>query len=350
MPRCIIPTGDRSVRLVEAPPAAPVKSGVRCRALCSLVSPGTERHQIENAEGKSDAEIAASGVKLGYCGAGVVEEVFGTGTGLKPGDTVAYYGSPYVSHTSELIVPGSLVRKVPGGLPAEQAAFIGLAAIALHGVRQTRPAIGDKVLVTGLGVIGNFCAQLAALSGCRVIATDRHPGRVALLEKCTAPGLPNLRAVPYESFGQVAGEAGKGTAGNDAAIVCVSSDSSEPIRELLPLLRPGSRIVAAGLLELSFPRDDFFAKEFEFTVSRAAGPGRYDSSYEADGVDYPVQYVRWTESHNLAEVLSLLAEGRLLAEPMVSAVYPIGRIADAYRAVFDDPSQTGIILDWNTKP
>ncbi len=346
MAQCIVPTGGRSVRLAEAPPPVAVRSGARCRALYSLISPGTERHQIENAAGKSEAEIAASGARLGYCGAGIVEELYGDNTGLQPGDTVAYYGSPYVSHASELIVPKPLVKKIPDGLPAEQAAFIGLAAIALHGVRQARPTIGDKVLVTGLGVIGNFCAQLAALSGCRVIATDRHPGRVALLEECTAPGLPNLRAVPYDSFHELARETGKDTAGNDAAIVCVSSDSSEPIRELLPLLRPGSRIVAAGLMDLSFPRDDFFAKEFEFTVSRAAGPGRYDPSYEADGVDYPVQYVRWTEGHNLAEVLNLLAEGRLLAGPMVSAVYPLGGIEEAYRAVFEDPSQTGILIDW----
>ena len=40
-----------------------------------------------------------------------------------------------------------------------------------------------------------------------------------------------------------------------------------------------------------------------FQVSCSYGPGRYDPAYEAQGHDYPVGFVRWTEQHNFEAVL-----------------------------------------------
>ena len=37
-------------------------------------------------------------------------------------------------------------------------------------------------------------------------------------------------------------------------------------------------------------------------LSCSYGPGRYDKSYEEEGNDYPIGYVRWTEK----EILNLL--------------------------------------------
>ena len=51
-------------------------------------------------------------------------------------------------------------------------------------------------------------------------------------------------------------------------------------------------------LELS--RADFFEKEVTFQVSCSYGPGRYDTSYEQAGLDYPIGFVRWTEQRNSA--------------------------------------------------
>ena len=36
------------------------------------------------------------------------------------------------------------------------------------------------------------------------------------------------------------------------------------------------------------------------------GPGRYDNNYEINGIDYPYEYVRWTENRNLESFLNLL--------------------------------------------
>ena len=46
---------------------------------------------------------------------------------------------------------------------------------------------------------------------------------------------------------------------------------------------------------MDIPREDYFKKEINVVISRSYGPGRYDSSYEEEGNDYPYGYVRFTE-------------------------------------------------------
>ena len=56
---------------------------------------------------------------------------------------------------------------------------------------------------------------------------------------------------------------------------------------------------------LSFPEIYFIKKNF-LKVSCSYGPGRYDNKYEMDNLDYPIEYVRWTENRNFTSFLNLL--------------------------------------------
>ena len=51
--------------------------------------------------------------------------------------------------------------------------------------------------------------------------------------------------------------------------------------------RKRGRIVLVGVIGLDIKRSDFYEKELSFQVSCSYGPGRYDSSYEEGGNDYP---------------------------------------------------------------
>ena len=46
-------------------------------------------------------------------------------------------------------------------------------------------------------------------------------------------------------------------------------------------------------------------------MSMSYGPGRYDRRYEEIGLDYPIEYVRWTENRNLQAFLALAASGAI---------------------------------------
>jgi predicted dehydrogenase len=104
--------------------------------------------------------------------------------------------------------------------------------------------------------------------------------------------------------------------------------------------------VGATGIELS--RADFYEKELTFQVSCSYGPGRYDTSYEQAGLDYPIGFVRWTEQRNFEAVLHLMAEGRLDVRPLISHRYAIDEAQRAYELVSGTEPSLGILLKYKT--
>jgi len=341
----ILPDGKGAVDLVEVPSPELFENAVLCRMTHSLVSSGTERGLIQAAKGKPVDEIIRTGIQLGYAGAGVVEEARGESVrDFSKGQRVAYYGGPWVSHSEYVVVPKPLVFPLPDSVSSERGAFLGIGAIALHGFRQGRVGLGDVCWIAGVGLIGNLAAQLASLAGCRIVASDCAEGRLKLLEGCLGGG--DFRCVTPSEVDLAIREASDGR-GADAVFLCMSTESSEPMEQAIRLIRPGGRIVVLGVLDLHLPREEFFQKEAEITISRAAGPGRYEPNYEKKAIDYPPQYVRWTEGRNLAEILRLLARGRLAVEPLISQKYSLGQIQEAYSELTQGRSGPGLLICWD---
>src|SRR5436309_14196913 len=101
------------------------------------------------------------------------------------------------------------------------------------------------------------------------------------------------------------------------------------------MCRKRGRVMLVGDVGLNLDRADFYAKELDFLISSSYGPGRYDRRYEEEGLDYPVGYVRWTENRNMAEVLRLMADGRLVVASLVGLVQPVEEAPAAYAALQD---------------
>ena len=77
------------------------------------------------------------------------------------------------------------------------------------------------------------------------------------------------------------------------------------------LCRDRAAVVMVGDVGMPPRRAPFYEREISLLFARSYGPGRYEPSYEAWGVDYPAGQVRWTEGRNQEAVLDLLAAGRL---------------------------------------
>ncbi len=103
--------------------------------------------------------------------------------------------------------------------------------------------------------------------------------------------------------------------GVDCAIVAAASKSPAPAQHALSLCRDRGRICIVGAVGMEFPWNDMYLKEIQLYMSRAYGPGSYDASYEKQGRDYPLPYVRWTENRNMEEFLRLVATGRIDVAP-----------------------------------
>jgi predicted dehydrogenase len=103
------------------------------------------------------------------------------------------------------------------------------------------------------------------------------------------------------------------------------------------LCRDRATVVIVGDVGLQLSRTPFYERELSLRFARSYGPGRYDPSYEAWGVDYPAGQVRWSEGRNFEAVLDLLAGGRLAVGDLVTHTFAIGDAADAYRLIGDRP-------------
>lgn len=273
---------------------------------------------------------------LGYCNVGTVLEMGAGVKGFSVGERVASNGK----HAEVVSVPINLCARVPDAVTDEEAAFTVIGAIALQGIRLVQPTLGEAVVVTGLGLVGQMTVQLLRAHGCRVLGIDFDAAKLAMARSFGAD-VVDLSA--GEDPVQAAERFSRGR-GMDAVIVAAASKSSEPMRQAALMCRKRGRIVLVGVAGLELSRDDFFKKELSFQVSCSYGPGRYDAGYEDKGLDYPVGFVRWTEQRNFEAVLDMMADGRLNVKPLISHRFSLDDIETVYAVVGGSEPSLGILL------
>lgn len=290
---------------------------------------------LESVRNKLDQPLS-----MGYCNVGTVisGQSSAVGSRFKEGDRVASNGK----HAEVVSVPINLCAKVPDNVSDDEAVFTVVGAIALQGIRLVRPTLGETVVVAGLGLIGLITVQLLRANGCRVLGIDLDREKLDLAESFGAKGV-NLAAGEDPV---AAAQAFSRRRGVDAVIIAASAKSSEPVHQAALMCRKRGRIVLVGVTGLELSRADFYEKELSFQVSCSYGPGRYDSSYEEKGQDYPFGFVRWTEQRNFEAVLDMMADGRLDVKPLISHRFAIGEAGKAYELIGGLAPSLGILLDY----
>lgn len=280
----------------------------------------------------------AQPLPLGYCNVGVVEEVGGQVSGFKVGDRVISNGP----HADIVKVSPNLCARIPDDVDDESAAFVVVASIGLQGIRLAQPTIGECFVVVGAGLIGLLTIQLLIANGCRVMAVDFDDSKLALAAKFGALICNPSRGEDPVSAGQSFSH-GRGV---DGVIITASTKSTDPVTQAARMSRKRGRIVLVGVTGLELNRADFYEKELTFQVSCSYGPGRYDPTYEDQGNDYPIAFVRWTEQRNFEAVLNLMSAEAIDTKSLVSARYLFDDASSAYQDLTTNKDSLGIILNY----
>lgn len=351
-------SGELAVLDVPVPGCKP--GGVLVRSAFSLISTGTELMKVSEAGmsmlGKARSRpdqvakvmqsVATNGVPatyrkvmgkldsytpLGYSLCGVVEEVGAGIDDVKVGDLVACAGNEHALHAELNWVPKNLYVPVPDGLAPRHAAFGTVGSIAMQGVRQGEPQLGEVALVVGLGLIGQLVVQLLAASGVRVVGADPDPARCELAERLGAAACGDPASAAVEN---AVAELTDGH-GVDQVYLAAGGGSNQPVELAAKLARDRGRVVDIGKCRLDLPWNAYYEKELDVRFSRSYGPGRYDPEYELEGRDYPIGYVRWTERRNLACFLDLAARGKVDVEPLISHVADFDDAVETYQRLKD---------------
>lgn len=268
--------------------------------------------------------------ELGYSSAGTVLASMDTEGRIKAGDRVACGGGGYASHAGIITVPQNLLVKVPEAVGLDAAAFTTVGAIAVQGIRQANPRLGEYVCVIGLGLLGQITAQILRANGCQVFGVDTAESMVALAAKASCHAARTRSDSGLES----AFVAFTGGRGFDAVIITAATQSADPVELATAILRQRGVIVVVGSVPMNIPREPhFYKKELELKISCSYGPGRYDPTYEEGGHDYPYGYVRWTENRNMEVFVKLLENRNVNVQPLVTHVFEIEQAENAYDIV-----------------
>ena len=168
----------RTVALVETDVREPGAGEVRCRALSSLVSTGTESFCLDGTFDPDTfwEEWVQYPFAPGYSMTSRVVDVGPGVEGIAVGDRVA----TSTPHSSAFVVPAVECVRVPDAVTDEQACWASLACTTQLGVRRARLELGESAVVVGLGVLGQLVVQYLRLGGARrIIAIDTVESRLS---------------------------------------------------------------------------------------------------------------------------------------------------------------------------
>ncbi len=367
-----IKTGAMKVADVDAPAIG--RGMVLVKNYFSVISAGTEKTSVDSRKSsllqrarsqpdevrKVIEEVKRNGLSrtykrimgkldsftaLGYSTAGVVIAVEESVQDLEIGDRVACAGAEYAYHGDIIAVPGNLVARIPEGVSMEAAAYTTIASIALQGVRQAAPLLGETVAVIGLGLLGQFTVQFLKANGCKVIGIDIDRAAVGMALRSGADAALHRNDDPVQSIVQSL----SGGYGADAVIITAGTSSNDPIELAGRITRERGRVVIVGAAPMNIPRGPYYMKEIEVRISRSYGPGRYDKQYEEEGLDYPIGYVRWTENRNMQAYLQLLAQGRIDTDILTTHRFGVDDALKAYALIEGEKSEpyVGILLAYD---
>jgi len=369
--------GTGKLELTNVPIPLCEDKGVMVKTGSSLVSIGTERSIIELANksliGKAKArpdllrravekakregfskvfkeskERLDEPFSLGYSASGIVVEVGKSVDEFSVGDEVAICGGGFANHAEYNFVPENLCVHLPkrgdGKLISfEEGAFGMVGAIALHGIREAQITPGETVLVIGLGLLGLITVQIIRSMGGFAVGVDIDSMKVDLAKGLGESFVFNSKEPGMEEYIFSA----TGNNGVDATIITAATKGNQPIEVAQKCTRTKGRIVLVGVSDIHLDRKSFWEKELSFSVSRGDGPGMLDENYILKGIDYPVEYVRWTKKRNVEYFLKLVANGSVQIGPLITHRHLFSEAENVYdRILSGDEKCIGVIFDY----
>ena len=313
-------------------PSPPEPHGVVARAICSLVSPGTELAIYSGTHiGYSLPEppFPLMPHRPGYALVGEVAAVGSAVQGLAEGERVlieAGHGTLAVADTrTHAVVP------VPAAVPSSRAPLARLAGIAFTALRLAPPQLGDRVVVLGLGLVGLFAGQLFRLGGARpVVGMDRLAARLKLAEV--------YGIVPADASNEEPAAAVRRALAAPCADIVVEATGSPAVLPIaLDLARRGGSVVLLGSTRGTVVLDAYSLLHRK--AIRLIGAHESALPFQAD---HP-----WPRLRNLTLALDLMASGDLVTDGMITDELSAEPALGAHDLLRDNPeAHLGVLIRW----
>lgn len=339
-------SGLRTLTFADEPDRQLQPGEVRLRTLFSGISAGTEltayrgtnpylhkrwdpERRIFVADSSEAPQYPLTG--WGYEECGEIIEIAPDVEGLAVGQRV--WGT--WGHRTHRVVTAEYARAriLPPHVDPILGIFSQIGAIALNGILDAQINLGETVAVFGLGVVGQLVAQLAKLSGARVLGVDLVASRLELATQLGIDVAINGRERP-------AAEAIKELTGGRGADVCIeASGATAALNEAVRACAYSAKVVAMGFFQ-GEARSLFLGEEFHHNRINIVGS-------QISGVAPDLKY-RWDMLRLTQTFMGLVADGRLNLRPLITDTAPFSK-AGALFALLDEQPQEAIqaVIDFS---
>jgi Zn-dependent alcohol dehydrogenase len=318
---------------VQAEPVGTVGPGqVLCAAEVSLISTGTETFCLRGVfdPGTNWADWVKYPFYPGYSMAARVLEVGAGVTTLKPGDLIAA-GQP---HTQRFVARAADMLLVPDGIDADTACWMLLAVTTQLGVRRAELALGERVGVVGLGLLGQLVVQYLALSGARqVVAIDTVPFRLGL---AAAHGATHTLAMDADTARAHVAEL---TGGQMLDAVFEVTGHPAALAPSIGLARRLGRVVLLG--------------DTPTPSLQTLGPGVVSNSVSILGIhgsqtpESATEYAPWTRAAIAGLFFDYVRQGKMRVNDLITRRAAPQDAPQVYdQLVRDRASLMGVVFDW----
>ncbi|ALO98783.1 molecular chaperone GroES [Streptomyces hygroscopicus subsp. limoneus] len=198
-------------------------------------------------------------------------------------------------------VPASTLVRLPSDISLRNAALVEPVAVAVHDVRRSGLAAGDKAVVIGAGPIGVLIAIVAAAFGVEVVVAEVDATRRAAAERM---GLTTLDASSVDQVAWVEGW----TDGAGADVVFEVSGSAAAVLGATSLAKVRGTLVVVAIHSQPRPIDLHRVFWRELTLLGA----------------------RVYQRQDFERAIELLAEGVIPAEQLITGVVPLREVESAF--------------------
>lgn len=296
----------------------------------TVISAGTERANLMNLPNTS----LAFPYYPGYSGVGRIIAVGDGVTNAKIGDRVLANSSGHRSHASQRAAELTLVKD--DRIESLEAAFVVIGAMGLQGERKLELQLGESAMVIGLGILGSFATQAAALDGAiPVIVSDFDKRRRDLALTlgayyAFAPDEPNLAEKIKEL-----------TYGKGADAIIEVTGVAVALQQALTYVARGGRISLLGCTRVSDASIDFYKYVHHAGVKLIGA-----HTFVRPRVDSYPGY--WTAQDDYRTLMAFMAAKKLKVRPIISEIVSPESAPAIYKRLADDSHPPlGIVFDWS---
>lgn len=307
---------------------APSIGKLLVKKLYSLISTGTELACLSGSESWFKMPAVS-----GYC---CVSEVAAANseTGYAKGDILFHYGN----HSAYQIIDDTdFIVRVNGKIDLPLVPMLRMATIAFTSIRISDIELGDYVAVTGLGLVGNMAAQLAALSGGFVIGIDPSQMRRNKAGEC---GITRLLDGTDTKSGIE-----KFTCGKGVHTAIEATGIPEVAYNMLDHISYHGEIILLGT-----PRGNTqvnLADILRYSHIDGQGSIHFKGAHEWR---YPLKedkFVKHSIERNTLICMKLIEEEKLQVRHLIDDIIKPDQAPDLYLHVNEDRnSHLGIMIDW----